>query len=73
MMYHDLGEVYWWEGMEKGIAEFVAKCPNCQQFKVEDQRHGGLAQSIELSKSKWEMIKIDFIKRLLRSRRNLLW
>ena len=29
MMYHDLREVFWWEVMKKDIAEFVAKCPNC--------------------------------------------
>ena len=34
-MYRDLTEVYCWEGMEKDIAEFVAKCLNCQQVKVE--------------------------------------
>ena len=28
-MYHDLREVYWWEGLKKDIIEFVAKCPNC--------------------------------------------
>ncbi|WMV31865.1 hypothetical protein MTR67_025250 [Solanum verrucosum] len=68
-MYRDLREVYWWNGMKKGIAEFVAKCPNCQQVKVEHQRPGGLAQRIELPEWKWEMINMDFITGLLRSRR----
>ena len=45
-MYCDLREVCWWEVMKKGIAEFVVKCPNYQQVKVEHQRPGGLAQSI---------------------------
>ncbi|WMV54428.1 hypothetical protein MTR67_047813 [Solanum verrucosum] len=36
-MYCDLWEVYWWNGMKKDIAEFVAKCPNCQQVKFEHQ------------------------------------
>ncbi|WMV42498.1 hypothetical protein MTR67_035883 [Solanum verrucosum] len=47
-MYHDLREVYWWNSMKKGIAEFVDKCPNCQQVKVEHPRPGGLAQNVEL-------------------------
>ena len=47
-MYRDLREVYWWNSMKKGIVEFVAKCPNCQQVKVEHQRPDGLAQNIEL-------------------------
>ena len=27
-MYRDLREVYWWNGMQKHIENFVAKCPN---------------------------------------------
>ncbi|WMV32398.1 hypothetical protein MTR67_025783 [Solanum verrucosum] len=60
-MYRDLREVYWWNSMKKGIAKFVAKCPNCQQVKVVHQRPGGLAQNIELPDWKWEMINTDFI------------
>ena len=55
--------------MKNDIAEIVAKCPNCQQVKAEHQRPGGLAQNIELPKWKWEVINIDFITRLPRSRR----
>ncbi|XP_049372615.1 uncharacterized protein LOC125837564 [Solanum verrucosum] len=36
-MYRDLREVYWWNSMKKGIVEFVAKCPNCQQVKTDGQ------------------------------------
>ncbi|KAH0669343.1 hypothetical protein KY285_023504 [Solanum tuberosum] len=60
-IYRDLREVYWWNILKKGIAEFVANCPNCQQVKVENQRPGGLAQNIELPEWKWEMINMDFI------------
>ena len=38
MMYRDLQEVYWWNGMKRDIADFVSKCPNCKQFKVEHQK-----------------------------------
>ncbi|WMV41433.1 hypothetical protein MTR67_034818 [Solanum verrucosum] len=37
-MYHDLREVFWWNGMKRDITDFVAKCPNCQQVKVEYQK-----------------------------------
>ncbi|XP_069151936.1 uncharacterized protein [Solanum lycopersicum] len=37
-MYHDLREIYWWEGFKRDIEEFVAKCPNCQQVKAEYQK-----------------------------------
>ena len=49
-MYRDLREVYWWEVMNKNIFEFVFKCSNCQQVKVEHQILGGLAQNIEIPK-----------------------
>ncbi|XP_070039522.1 uncharacterized protein [Nicotiana tomentosiformis] len=42
-MYLDLKEVYWWNGMKRNMADFVARCPNCQQVKAEHQRPGGLA------------------------------
>ncbi|XP_070004643.1 uncharacterized protein [Nicotiana sylvestris] len=60
-MYHDLREVYWWNNMKKDVAEFGAKCQNCQQVKAEHQRPGGLAQSIEIPMWKWEMINMDFM------------
>lgn len=36
-MYLDIQEVFWWNSLKKDIAEFVAKCPNIQQFKTEHQ------------------------------------
>ncbi|WMV26128.1 hypothetical protein MTR67_019513 [Solanum verrucosum] len=47
-MYRDLREIYWWNSMKKSIVEFVAKCPNCQQVKIENQRPGGMAQNIKI-------------------------
>ena len=37
-MYRDLREVYLWNGMKRDIADFVSKCPNCQQVKIEHQK-----------------------------------
>ncbi|WMV46054.1 hypothetical protein MTR67_039439 [Solanum verrucosum] len=68
-MYCDLREVYWWNGMKKDIMEFVAKCPNCQQVKVEHQKPGGLSQSISIPTWKWEEMNIDFIVCFPRTRR----
>ena len=34
-MYHDLKQIYWWDGMKKDISEYVARCPNRQQVKAE--------------------------------------
>ncbi|KAL0322385.1 UNVERIFIED_CONTAM: Transposon Tf2-11 polyprotein [Sesamum calycinum] len=36
-MYRDLRPYYWWLTMKKDVAEFVARCLNCQQVKAEHQ------------------------------------
>ena len=47
-MYHDLQEVYRLNSLKKDIAEFVVKCPNCQQVKAEHQRPEGLTKEIDI-------------------------
>src|SRR5262249_1425106 len=37
-MYHDIKAIYWWFGMKKDVAKFVAMCLTCQQVKFEHQR-----------------------------------
>ena len=37
-MYRYLREFYWWNGMKRDIEDFVSKCPNCQEVKVEHQK-----------------------------------
>ncbi|XP_028112450.1 uncharacterized protein LOC114310606 [Camellia sinensis] len=41
-MHHDLKQNFWWLGMKKNNADFVARCLHCQQVKVEHQRPTGL-------------------------------
>ncbi|WMV32800.1 hypothetical protein MTR67_026185 [Solanum verrucosum] len=68
-MYRDLREVYWWNGMKRDIADFMAKCPNCQHVKIEHQKPGGMTHEIDISTWKWEVINMDFITGLPRTRR----
>ncbi|WVZ75550.1 LOW QUALITY PROTEIN: hypothetical protein U9M48_023590 [Paspalum notatum var. saurae] len=37
-MYHDLKERFWWYGMKRAVAEYVAVCDTCQRVKAEHQR-----------------------------------
>ncbi|KAH0646659.1 hypothetical protein KY284_034543 [Solanum tuberosum] len=60
-MYRDLKRIYWWLSMKKDIAEFVAKCQNCQQVKYEHQRPAGLLQRMLILEWKWEKITMDFV------------
>ena len=68
-MYRNLREVYWWNGMKRDIADFVSKCPNCQQVKVEHQELEGMTQEIDIPTWKWDVINMYFITRLPCSRR----
>ena len=68
-MYRDLREVYWWDGMKRDIVDFVSKCPDCQQIKVEHQKPGGITQDIDIPTWTWDVINIDFITVLPHSRR----
>ncbi|WMV14375.1 hypothetical protein MTR67_007760 [Solanum verrucosum] len=60
-MYRDLKRINWWPSMKKNIAEFVAKCQNCQQVKYEHQRPAGLLQRMPIPEWKWERIAMDFV------------
>ena len=68
-MCHDRREVYSWNGMKRDIADFVSKYPNCQQVKVEHQKLGGMTQEIDIPTWKWDVINMDFITGLPRTRR----
>ena len=47
--------------LKKDIAEFIAKCRNCKQVKVEHQKWGVLLQQNQVPTWKWEDINIDFV------------
>ena len=70
-MYRDLWEVCWWNGMKRDIADFVSKYCNCQQVKVEHKKPGGMTQEIHISTWKWDVINMDFITGLPRTRRHM--
>jgi hypothetical protein len=60
-MYQDLRSRYWWYGMKRAIAEYVALCDNCQRVKAIQQRATRLLQPLQIPQWKWEEISIDFI------------
>jgi hypothetical protein len=66
-MYHDLMATYWWYGMKRDIAEYVALCNTCQRVKAEHQWPAGLLQPLQVPEWKWEEIDMDFIVGLPRT------
>nr|KYP39786.1 Transposon Ty3-I Gag-Pol polyprotein [Cajanus cajan] len=69
-MYQDLKKMFWWNGMKREIAEYVASCIVCQKAKVEHQKPGGLLQMMEVPEWKWDSITMDFVVGLPRSAKN---
>ena len=47
-MYQDLKSQYWWHGMKRDVAEYVALCNTCQRVKGEHQRLAGLLQPLKV-------------------------
>ncbi|KAL5544124.1 hypothetical protein UlMin_007908 [Ulmus minor] len=66
-MYQDLKERFWWSGMKKEVAEYVAKCLICQKVKAEHQRPGGELQPLDIPEWKWDQITMDFVVGLPRT------
>ncbi|WVZ63980.1 hypothetical protein U9M48_013566 [Paspalum notatum var. saurae] len=68
-MYYDLKERFWWYGIKRAVAEYVA----C--VKAEHQRPAGLLQPLKIPEWKWEEISMDFIVGLLRTQKgyNSIW
>jgi hypothetical protein len=60
-MYYDLKERFWWYGMKRSVAEYVAIYDTCQRVKSEHQRPAGLLQPLKIPEWKWEEITMDFI------------
>ncbi|WVZ93809.1 hypothetical protein U9M48_039764 [Paspalum notatum var. saurae] len=74
-MYHDLKERFWWYGMKRAVAEYVAVCDTCQRVKAEHQRPAGLLQPLKIPEWKWEEISMDFIVGLSKTQKgyNSIW
>ena len=68
-MYQDLKARFWWHGMKREIATYVAKCDVCQRVKAEYQRPAGLLQPLKVPEWKWDKVGMDFITGLPRSNR----
>jgi hypothetical protein len=58
---------YYWPGMKKEVADFIAKCLECQKVKVEHRYPIGLLQPLPIPERKWEVVTMDFITKLPRT------
>ena len=58
---------YFWPSMKKEIAEYIARCMECQKVKAEHRHPAGLLQPLPIPEWKWEVITMDFITGLPRT------
>ncbi|KAK8947216.1 hypothetical protein KSP39_PZI007468 [Platanthera zijinensis] len=68
-MYMDMKKLFWWPGLKKDIAAYVAKCRTCALVKAECQRPSGFLKSLPVPQWKFEDISMDFVHGLQRSQR----
>eukprot|EP00253_Pinus_taeda_P020519 PITA_20519 len=65
-----LRKEYYWPKMKKEVAEYLARCLECQQIKAEHLHPAGLLQPLPIPEWKWETISMDFITGLPRTKKN---
>ena len=58
---------YFWPNVKTELVEYIAKCFECQQVKIEHQHPAGLLQPLPIPSWKWEIISIDFVTELPRN------
>ena len=68
-MYRDLKDFYWWSNMKKEVAEYLARCLECQQVKAEHHHPRRLMHLLPILEWKWETISINFITGLPKSKK----
>jgi len=57
-----------WPGMKKYVAEYLARCMECQLVKVEHQHPAGLLNPLPIAEWIWDTFSIDFITKLPRKK-----
>jgi hypothetical protein len=60
---------YFWLGMKREIDEYISICMECQKVKAEHRHPAGLLQPLPISESKWEVVTMDFITGLPKTRK----
>ena len=53
--------------MKTEVADYIARCLECQQVKTEHQHPASLLQPLPILSWKWEVISLDFITGLPRN------
>jgi hypothetical protein len=57
---------YFWPGRKREIAEYIARCMECQEVKAEQRHPTRLLQPVPILEWKWEVVMMNFITGLPR-------
>jgi hypothetical protein len=60
---------YYWPGMKKEVVEYISKCIECQKVNDEHRHPAGFLQQLLILQWKWEVVKMDFITKLPKTRK----
>ena len=52
---------YFWPGMKKEVANYIARCLECQKVKTKHRHPTCFLQPFPITKWKWEVVTIYFI------------
>jgi hypothetical protein len=60
---------FFWQRMKKDVADYIARCMECQRVKAEHRHLAGFLQPLPILEKKWEVVTIDFITKFPRTTR----
>src|SRR6185437_13277432 len=66
--YRRVKQLFAWKAMKSDIKAFVASCSTCQQAKPDRSKYPGLLQPLPAPSSAWQIISMDFIEGLPKSK-----
>lgn len=74
-MLADLSELYFWPNMFNQIKLYVKRCYKCQANKPSNHHEYGLLKPLEIARSRWNSITMDFISgfRLVKGSFDMIW
>ncbi|CAI7880326.1 unnamed protein product [Closterium sp. NIES-53] len=65
--YAAISRDYYWPGLSRSVAEYVALCPTCQVNKARTTAPADLLQPLEIPTAPWTCVSLDFITDLPRT------
>lgn len=66
--YSKIKKLFAWQGMKSQVKDFVQQCQTCLQAKPDRSKYPGLLQPLPVPDGSWEVIIMDFIEGLPKSR-----